>query len=246
MKAADYFQQHIVNLYPSGARVVSVEPYPDLDQIAHQRLGLGANGAANRGSVRSEAIRARIDYQRDGQAVEEWVSLDLVTRAYPAGGGAFYDCRALYVYALRAPKGKLDGNDKLFKFMIGSVHPKAAWLAQANANLAKLYQAEAQKEAAQSQIIANFQQHVADTINAVTANQQRGSFNSVFGADQNIRGVQTFRDPTTGGTLELSNQYDHAWLNGSNEYVMSDDPNFNPNGQLTGSWSQLQPVRPAP
>jgi hypothetical protein len=246
MKAADYFQQHIANIYPKDARVVSVEPYPELDQIAHQRLGIGADGAANRGGVHTDAIRARIDYQRDGQAVEEWVALDVVTHTYQAGRGAFYDCRALFLYALRAPKGKLDANDKLFKFMIGSVHPRSAWLAQANAIVGKLYQAEAQKEATQSQIIANFQQHVADTINAVTANQQRGSYNSAFGADQNIRGVQTFRDPSTGGTLELSNQYDHAWLNGSNQYVMSDDPNFNPNGQLDGSWSQLQPVRPAP
>jgi hypothetical protein len=64
--------------------------------------------------------------------------------------------------------------------------------------------------------------------------------------DQLIRGVQTFRDPRTGNTMELSNLYDHAWLNGSNEYVMSDDPNFNPNGNLNGDWNQLQVVRPQP
>ena len=75
---------------------------------------------------------------------------------------------------------------------------------------------------------------------------ERGSQNSAFGFDQNIRGVQTFRDPTSGRTMELSNLYDHAWLNGSNEYIMSDNPNFNPNGQLSGNWNQLQPVRPAP
>ena len=46
--------------------------------------------------------------------------------------------------------------------------------------------------------------------------------------------------------MELSNLYDHAWLNGSHEYVTSDNPNFNPNGQLSGSWNQLQVVRRAP
>jgi Cysteine rich repeat len=39
---------------------------------------------------------------------------------------------------------------------------------------------------------------------------------------------------------------DHAWLNGANQYVMSDDPNFNPNGNLNGNWTSLQPVRPQP
>jgi hypothetical protein len=61
-----------------------------------------------------------------------------------------------------------------------------------------------------------------------------------------VREVQTFRDPTTGATFELSNHFDHAWLNGSNEYVTSDDPSFNPNGTLGGSWTALEVVRPKP
>ena len=44
--------------------------------------------------------------------------------------------------------------------------------------------------------------------------------------------------------MELSNQYNHAWLNGANQYIMSDDPNFDPNSALTGSWNELQPVQP--
>jgi len=28
--------------------------------------------------------------------------------------------------------------------------------------------------------------------------------------------------------------------------VMSDDPNFNPNGKLNGNWNQLEVVRPQP
>jgi hypothetical protein len=147
---------------------------------------------------------------------------------------------------MRAPKGKLDANDKLFKVMISAVRPEPKWQASSNGIIAKMYNAEAQKEAMQDKIIADFQRHVAETINGVTANAMQGSMNSAYGADQNIRGVQTFRDPSTGSTMELSNLYDHAWLNGSNEYIMSDDPNFNPNGQLSGNWSQLQAVRPAP
>jgi hypothetical protein len=46
--------------------------------------------------------------------------------------------------------------------------------------------------------------------------------------------------------MELSNQCDHAWLNGANEYVMRDNPNFNPNGNLTGNWNQLEVVQLQP
>ena len=119
--------------------------------------------------------------------------------------------------------------------MISSIRPEQKWQAYSNGFIAKLYQAEAQKEANIDTMVAHFQQHVADVVNGVTANSTAGANQAAFGQDQLIRGVQTFRDPSTGGTMELSNQYDHAWLNGSNEYIMSDDPNFNPNGNLTGT-----------
>jgi Cysteine rich repeat len=244
--AEAYFRQNVATLYPSGSTVVSVEAFPELDAIARRRMGLPPGSARNPAAAQTDAIRARIEYQRDGKPVEEWVALAVITRIYPAGHGKFYDCHATDLRAMRAPKGKLDANDKLFKAMISSVQPVPKWQTYSNGMLAKFYQAEAQKEAAQDQIVANLQAQVAATINGVTANMMQGSNNSAFAADQNIRGVQTFRDPATGGTFELSNQYDHAWLNGANEYVMSDDPNFNPNGQVSGNWSQLQAVRPSP
>jgi hypothetical protein len=148
--------------------------------------------------------------------------------------------------ALRAPKGRLDANDRLFKLIASTIRPEPQWNAQVGAMISKLYQAKQQEEAKRSAIIAALQQYATQTINEVTANQQRGSFASAAGESQLLRGVQTFRDPGTGATFELSNQYDHAWLNGSNEYVMSDDPNFNPNSSLNGSWSSLQVVRPSP
>ena len=50
----------------------------------------------------------------------------------------------------------------------------------------------------------------------------------------------------THNTVELSNLYDHAWANGTDKYIVTDDPNFNPNGQVNGNWGQLQLVRPQP
>ncbi|HEY1483578.1 MAG TPA: cysteine rich repeat-containing protein [Candidatus Acidoferrum sp.] len=246
MKAEDYFRQNVFSAFPNGSTVVSVEPFPELNQMARKQLGLPPDDAGSGGSARTDAIRARVEFQKDGKTLEDWVALVVVTHIFRQGRGAFYDCHAIDVMALRAPKGQLDANEKLFKVMISSVRPEPKWQAYSSGNIAKLYQAEAQKEATIDTMVAEFQKHVAETIMGVTANAQRGSLNSAFGADQNIRGVQTFRDPTTGRTAELSNLYDHAWLNGSNEYIMSDDPNFNPNGQLSGNWNQLQPVRPAP
>ena len=245
LKAEDYFRQNVVTVFPAATTVVSVEAFPELNEIVRQRRGLPP-GDGSTGATRTDAIRARLAFQKDGKDLEEWVALAVVVDISRAGRGSFYDSHATSLVALTAPKGKLDANDKLFKVIVSSLRPEPQWVAYSNRQLTTLYQAEAQKEAAIDKMYAAFLQNEIATINGVTANMVAGANVSAMQADQNIRGVQTFRDPATGHTMELSNLYDHAWMNGSNQYVMSDDPNFNPNGNLSGSWNQLQAVSPSP
>jgi hypothetical protein len=226
--------------------IVSIEPDPELDRVARRRLGLsaGSNGART-GDVRIEAARARVAFdEMDGHAAEAWVTAVIVVRTIPSEGhGAYYDWHAVDVMTFVAPKGQLDGNGKLFNLIASTVRPDAKWQSYSNGVIATLYQKKRDEMAKQQTIIAQFQMHVAQTIMGVVANQQAGANRAAYGADKLIRGVQTYQDPASGRTVELSNLYDHAWSNGSNEYVMSDDPNFNPNGALNGDWSALQPVR---
>jgi hypothetical protein len=241
MKAEDYIRQNILKLYPSGTTVVSVAPFPELNEIVRKRQGLPP-GNGNTGSIRTEAVRVRLAYQKDGKDQEDWVAVGIVVNIYPAGRGSFYDSHATSLVAFSAPKGKLDGNDKLFQVITGSIQPEPQWVTYSGGVLSKLYQMQAQKVATINKMWSDFYTKEAQTINGVTANAMKGADASSFHEDQNIRGVQTFRDPTTGKTQELSNLYDHAWQNGSNEYIMSNDPSFNPNEHVSGDWSQLQPV----
>lgn len=245
--AAEFLRQDLIEKFRKGKPVISIDPFPELNQIARNRLGLPPDGTGNPGGVHTEAARARLAFDDDkGNPVEEWVSAVIVVRAVQSGPGVVYDWHAMMVMVLHTPKGQLDANDKLFKLIAGTIHPDPEWLKYSSGVIATMYRKKQEEEAKRSAIIAQFQQHVADTINGVVANSMRGANNAAFGADQLVRGVQTFRDPSTGATFELSNQYDHAWLNGSNDYVMSDDPNFNPNGKINGDWTSLQAVRPQP
>jgi hypothetical protein len=45
---------------------------------------------------------------------------------------------------------------------------------------------------------------------------------------ESIRGVETYNDPHYGGTVQLSNQYQHAWQLRDGSYLLTDDPNFDP------------------
>jgi hypothetical protein len=216
--------------------------------MVRQRLGLPPDvaGAGNQGAIRTDAARARLEYDLNGQAVEEWLTTVMIVRIIPAGRGNGYDGHDVMVLSLRAPKGKLDGNDKLFKLIASTIHPEPQWNQMVHSMIGQLYQTQQQERAKQSQMMIAFTQHVADVTNGVTANSMRGSNQAVAGESQIIRSVQTFRNPATGATFELSNLYDHAWLNGTNQYVMSDDPSFNPNRDLDGSWTSLQLVHAQP
>jgi hypothetical protein len=247
--AAEFLRQDIIPKYRKGKTVVSIDPFPELDQLVRYQMGLPPAGAGGdvRG-IRTDAARARLAFADDkGQQVEEWIAAAVIVRMIPTGGrGAAYDWHAVKVMFFRTPKGQLDLNDKLFKLIAGTIRPDPEWQKWSNGIIAAMYRKKQEELAKQSAIIAQLQQNVVDTLTGVTARQQAGSMQSAYGVSQGIRGVQTFRDPSSGATFELSNQYNHAWLNGSNQYVMSDDPNFNPNGNLNGDWTQLQAVRPQP
>lgn len=247
VKAEEFLRRDLIEKYRKGKTVVSVEAFPELDQLARYRIGLPPSGGDVNG-IHTEAARARLSYDDDkGQPVEEWVTAEIVVRKIPMGRGAAYDWHAVNVMWFRTPKGQLDANDRLFKLIASTIRPEPEWLKWSNGVITDLYQKKQEEAAKQQEIIRDFQNKVAETINGVVANQQAGSMQSAYGTSQLIREVQTFRDPTTGSTFELSNKYDNAWRDPNSQYyVMSDDANFNPNGKLDGNWTQLQLVRPQP
>jgi hypothetical protein len=244
-RAADLMRKDILPKIRKDRPIVSIDPFPELDQITRSRLAQLPSSGDHAGTIRTEAVRARLAYDdENGKPVEEWVTAAVVLRTFPAGArGSGYDWRLVNLMTFRAPKGQLDANDRLFQMITASVHPEREWKTYSDGAIMTLFRAKQEAVAKQDRIIAELQQHIADTIMGVVANQQAGAEHSAFVQDQLVRGVQTFRDPASGSTYELSNLHDHAWVNGSNEYIMSDDPNFNPNGNLNGSWSQLQPQR---
>src|SRR5580704_184389 len=242
LNAEQYLRQNVLNDLTPKMTLVSIEPLPALEQIVRQQNGLPADGGNS--AVRVEAIRARMEFQKDDKPMELWYSVALVTQTYRVGRGFLYDLHAVGQMAFGAPKGKLDANDKLFKVILSSIQPTAPYSAFAAKNIASEYQLQAKKEATIDQIQADLENTITQTYLHMSANAQRVSDQGFRAVDQNVRDVQSFRDPSTRHTFELSNQYGHAWLNGANEFVMSNDPNFNPNSQLPGNWTQLQPVPP--
>src|SRR5208282_5471237 len=132
--AADLLRKRLVALYRPGKQIASVEPMPDLDQLMKNRMrGLEQQAARSGQSVqfRGDSARARLKYDLGGQPVEEWLTVMSVAqaRAIATGSGTTQglDCRATMIFAMRAPQGQLDANEKLFRLVTGSLRPGQEW-----------------------------------------------------------------------------------------------------------------------
>jgi hypothetical protein len=56
-----------------------------------------------------------------------------------------------------------------------------------------------------------------------------------------IRGVDAFFDPHRQEVVELPSGYGQAWANNLGEYILTDNPNFNPNLDSNLHWEPIQP-----
>ena len=105
LSAEQYFRQMVLNDLKPAMTVVSVEPYPALEQLVRQRNGFPPADSGN-GGARIDAIRVRLEYQLDDKPMELWYSVALVTRTYSVGRGSLYDIHAVGQIALGRAQGQ--------------------------------------------------------------------------------------------------------------------------------------------
>ncbi len=253
----DFLRRMVVPKVRPNARMVAVEAMPDVTQKLQEKAREQENMAARVGMrmrIRAEAARARLEYDLNGQAVEEWVtavtfaaatagpSYDMATGRM--GQTQFYNCGGYLIFALRAPQGQLASREKFFELVLGTVQVDPAWQGRVTQVLVNMQASDAKGVRDRSAIIAQSQKDIGNIINQTYENRQKSQEASAEQFSQYIRGVETYRNPHTGETVELSNQYGHAWINNSNEYILTDSPGFDPNVALKGNWTALERAKP--
>jgi hypothetical protein len=59
-----------------------------------------------------------------------------------------------------------------------------------------------------------------------------------------VRGVDSYYNPLEEKNVELPTGYDNEWVNGNGEYVLSDNPNYNPNIGNNQNFQRLEKTKP--
>ena len=221
-----------------GARVLDFRPRPDL-AAPFKALAQEQNGMRSW----ADAGELLIAYQVGGRSVRETISsasFYIQTQLPSLDPGQRVELLQGMTgpgFAMRAPEGMLDF--KAAEALRQSVQTAPEWRARmlqvANtrsriAMESNRQMAETNRRAAadRSAIIAN----TGREINAIQMGTWQSRNESMDRTQREsieaIRGVETYNDPHYGGTVQLSNQYQHAWQLRDGSYVLTDDPDFDP------------------
>lgn len=233
-----------------GARILDYRPRPDLAEPfkAIAQSSEGMRSWADAGEV-------LIGYQVNGRPVREAISsagffiLTQLPSLNPGQAQELLQGMTAPGFSMRMPEGSL--NFKMIEALRQSIHSAPEWQRRTTqaANERHRIAMESNRQMAETNRRAAAERSAIITetsrdINAI----QMGTWQSTNESmDRNqretiegIRGVETYNDPHYGGTVQLSNQYQHAWQLRDGSYVLTDDVNFDPARDLGLSGQRLQ------
>ncbi len=255
--ARDYLAKQLLPRVRPGARIVAAEADPEAQRSVAAAVGQLEEQLRRAGvqvRIRADTARLRIAWDRNGQPEEEWVSGVTIARGMLAptfdpmtgqlGQATSYGCGAEYLFGLGAPAGQLAANEKLFRAIVGSVRVDPEWQGRVTQVQANIQAAQLKGAADRSRIISKSAEDIRNIQNETYQRRQESQDRISEKWSQTMRGVETFRNPGTGETVELSNRYGNAWSNGKGEYLLTDSPSFDPNTVSQEGWTHLQPVEP--
>ena len=221
-----YFRKGIQNLEILEDKVLQQE----------KRESIGTNIFS-----RNESNLLHIAYTENGKQYEEQI---YAMRSIIEGTGMnFNDWYIMNCYGFRAPKGKLQENMKLFQTMLNSIQIDKNWYNK-YVQVSKMLMDQGYKNIAAagqiSRIISQTSDEISKTMSDSYWSAQKSNDKVYENYSDYQRGIDTYTDPGTDDTYKLPSGYGNAWKNVKGEYIVSDDPNFNPNDVEKQTWDQLE------
>lgn len=237
--AMQYLKDIVVPRYRGnvGARLVAEQELPELAQTIAQQLDQAAVG-----QVQVHAGKIRLAYAMRSQPVEEDLYCVLQTMFLPAAGNMYIQTGER-VYGLRAAQGTLDQSTRMMQTMITSVRVNPQWYNQYQQVCQALLNMQMQRirTAGQiSRIISQTNREISDMMHESWQRRQASEDRIAPKWSQAFRGVETYHNPVDQRPVELPSGYQHAWVSGNGEIVVTDSPNFNPNTEWGGNWQPMQ------
>ena len=231
------FRNNVANL-----RVIKDESVPALAKA------VGANFNQQGGVIAEfDASKVRIEYTLAGKSMEEEIYAVVESYSFPiqAWGSVKYNTNwtVSNIFSYKAEKGKLEASSKIFETMTYSFQVNKYWYNKYVQLVEYLIRGQIQ----QIHSIGEFSRKLAQMSDEIREDNLRSWENRQAVGDriaedfsQYVRGVDEYYDPIEEKPVELPSGYDNAWTNANGEYIISDDPNYNPNIGSNLNWEQMK------
>jgi hypothetical protein len=223
-------------------KVISEQEVPELTQLIKKTQQSQGGVVAD-----ANAAKVRIEYTANGKSMEEEIYAAVEYYSYPiqSWGRIVYNTNWTvdYIFSFKAEKGKLDDAAKIFQTIIYSFHVNPNWYNK----YVQLVEYLIQRQIQQIHNVGELGRMLAQTGDQIREENmqqyyQRQAINDKISENFSdyIRGVDRYYDPNAGQAVELPSGYDNAWSNPLGEYIISDDPNYNPNVGSNLHWQPLE------
>jgi hypothetical protein len=255
MTAAENLRQALPRARP-GAQIVGGAPDPQLASSIDQQLRAWLQPFIQAGHVhglRVDSGRFRLRYLVNGRPVDEQISGTLkIVAAQSASYGQVtgqgrgplttYSVTAEPWIAARAAQGQLEAWTPVFATIVGSITPNLSWVRAVQLVSHDIANIRLGGAVDRARIWHQAQQEIGQIYTQAYWQQQRVQGGLAHQFSESIRGVETFVDRISGERVELTGGYRQAWSNGRGEYILSNDPNFNPGVTFREDWQEMPRV----
>ena len=237
--AFDYVERFVLPQVRAGLsyRVVARAELPELAAALRAQSAAGGNYLP----TEITAGRVRVEYELDGQPIEEDFYCALTKIFLPGGNMVIWNADQLG--AMRAAQGQLDDQARILQTMVSSIRLNPQWLNRYQ-QLVEALTAYQNQQIANAGVLSRIISQTSDEISDMrrqSYEQQQASMDRINeNYSQYQRGVDEYQNPDTGARVELPSGYSRAWRGLNDEYIVTDSVNFNPNVELNGDWTPLE------
>ncbi|NPV87131.1 MAG: hypothetical protein HPY45_14125 [Anaerolineae bacterium] len=219
-------------------QVVDFSPQPDLPRLVKSEAA-ASGGWAEGGRVRIRYGWQGSAYEEDMYGVVEVFRAPMITMLAAAEVFFWF---IDYLFSFRTAPGRMDAASKLFGVMAYSFRLNPHWYAAYQSIIQYLARQQIQRihHIGQiSQILAQTSREIREQNLQSWYHRQEVQDRQNLEWSRAMRGVEGFYDPHREQVVELPSGYGHAWANNLGEYIVTEDPNFNPNLFSNLHWEEM-------
>jgi hypothetical protein len=215
--------------------IMKAEALPELVKL----VGAGSQGYADGAKVRFRFFDGTAKVEEELYGVVEVLNIP-VQSMY--GQYTNYLWYVEYLFGFQAEPGTLETHTKIFQTISSSFRINPQWYAKYSHLIEYLAQNQIERIQSLGELSRTLSR-MSDQMREENLRQfeERGRIydQGAQNFSDYMLNIDRYYDPFEGREVELPSGYNHAWSNNLGEYILTDDPNFNPGVGSNLHWENL-------